>query len=230
MSLTGEYRNKTVRVAKYTAGVLQAGYPKYYRMSGGGTTFTYNGSAVTEAILAGFQTGSIGHVGTYLDCLDEFRTWVETAEAGTTDLILTEINDPYGEDATSCPIGEYANDFIFSTGYNINGELAIGDNISVNVLEAPSAVRESKAIAAGSNHSIHISSAGVIYTSGLNDEYQLGDGSTTAQNTPTALAGGTVWQMVAAGDSTPQQLTKTDFFTLGDVVLKGSVVMERSRQ
>lgn len=198
MSLTGQFRTKQIKVSKYSAGVIAAGYPKYYYITGGGTTYTYNGSAVSEEYLATLPDGAIGSVPSYFDLLDDFKTWVEAAETGL-DIDLTQSNQAYGEDAESCPIGNEPYATVFATGENSNGQLGQGDTTDRDELDNVVLANIRRADA-GNNHSGAINSDGDLYMWGLNTSYQLGDGTVTQRDSPVQI-GTNTWEIISCGNT-----------------------------
>lgn len=108
MANNGNYRMKDVVITKNdSGGVPEAGYPVTYSMVDA-TTFTYEGAVVTDNMIANMLDGSVGDGGTWLDLVEEFRSWVEGQE-----LFLfiqpDQINLSYGVDHTTCPVtyGDY---------------------------------------------------------------------------------------------------------------------------
>lgn len=55
------------------------------------------------------------------------------------------------------------------------------------------------AIAAGTNHSLAITTDGILYAWGANGWGQLGDGTTTQSTSPVQIGVDSDWQKVAAG-------------------------------
>ena len=108
MALNGQYRCKKVIIRKYdSVGDPVSGYPNNYNMVDG-TSFTYDGAAVTDNQIANLLDGSVGDVGTWNDLVNEFRGWVEFQEANL-NIQSQQINVPYGTDLVTCPIalGDY---------------------------------------------------------------------------------------------------------------------------
>ena len=111
MANDGTYRTKDVVIRKYdSGGAPVAGYPQSYSMVDA-TTFVYAGGgsvAVTDNMISEMIQGSIGDGGTWLDLVDEFRTWVESQEA-TLAIQSDQLNLPYGVDLVTCaiPRGDY---------------------------------------------------------------------------------------------------------------------------
>jgi len=111
MANSGEFRCKDVVIRKYdSGGAPVAGYPQSYSMVDA-TTFVYAGGgavAVTDVMIAEMIQGAVGDGGTWLDLVDEFRTWVEGQEI-TLAIQSDQINLSYGVDLITCPIshGDY---------------------------------------------------------------------------------------------------------------------------
>lgn len=81
-------------------------------------------------------------------------------------------------------------------GWNGDGQLGDGSGSSSTVptaVAAPAATTFS-AISAGSGHTLALTDAGTAYGWGYNPFGQVGDGSTTSQITPVAVAGGIIFQ------------------------------------
>ena len=86
---------------------------------------------------------------------------------------------------------------IFATGYNHDGELGDGSNIDRSVPQPIGVGGDTSpvivAIAAGYSHSLALTADGSVYSWGLNDYGQLGDGAVAMRTTPAPvkLADGT---------------------------------------
>ena len=113
---------------------------------------------------------------------------------------------------------------IYAWGLNKDGQLGIGSTKSQSDLpesvNLPSGVTAT-AIAAGGFHGLAVGSDGNIYSWGLNEDGQLGDGSTTNSDTPIAvtLPTAAVPVAVAAGDLHSLALTSDGtVFAWGDNV------------
>ena len=105
---TGGYRMQDLTVTKYVDGAVASGYPTTYKItaiSDNGERFVYDGGYVTETILAQLPEGTAVTSGTYLHLLEEFKAWVEAFESDL-DVDSVETNDPYGVNATWCPLYE----------------------------------------------------------------------------------------------------------------------------
>lgn len=63
-----------------------------------------------------------------------------------------------------------------------------------------SQLSQAKAVAGGYGHSLAISSTGALFSWGLNDNYQLGNGTNISSLTPTQIGLGPIWTDVACGD------------------------------
>lgn len=99
-----------------------------------------------------------------------------------------------------------ANGMVYAWGDNYHGQLGIGQaglgseqNAPVTTT-LPAGVRV-VAISAGGDHSLALGANGVVYAWGVNDSGQVGNGTTTNQNLPTAvsLPGGLTAIALAAG-------------------------------
>lgn len=85
-------------------------------------------------------------------------------------------------------------------GSNGSGRLGIGSGVANS--GAPVAIAGSlrlSSISAGADHACATTTAGLGYCWGLNNLGQLGDGSTTNRNTPTAVTGGVTFRTLITG-------------------------------
>lgn len=65
-------------------------------------------------------------------------------------------------------------------------------------------------VAAGGNHTLGLTSGGILYSWGWNGNFALGDGTGTNRSSPTIVAGGiTTWAEIAAGESHSLGITLT---------------------
>lgn len=92
---------------------------------------------------------------------------------------------------------------VYAWGDNAQGQLGIGSTASRSsptAVSLPPGVTAS-AVSAGNFHSAAVGSDGRVYTWGLNNQGQLGDGTTTSSTSPVAvsLAAGVVANAVAVG-------------------------------
>ena len=94
---TGKERSLTVRIYKYIAGVLQAGYPVAYQ---GRNAFQFQG--VDYPALSVFEMRVLP-VSDYTTRLAAFSGYVESLEAGL-EISLAQTNEAYRENLTACPI------------------------------------------------------------------------------------------------------------------------------
>jgi alpha-tubulin suppressor-like RCC1 family protein len=79
---------------------------------------------------------------------------------------------------------------VYATGYNGNGQLGVGDNNGRNTFTEALFLRGKNIfeIATGYDHSFALSSDGKVYTTGKNDNGQLGLGDYTDRNTFTEVS------------------------------------------
>ena len=94
---------------------------------------------------------------------------------------------------------------VWAVGYNTSGQLGNGENgnfktypVKVQIPVLPSGVTVTE-IAAGSEHTVFLTSAGTVYAVGLNMNGQLGDGTTTARLTPVQVSNISNVTAIAAG-------------------------------
>ena len=93
---------------------------------------------------------------------------------------------------------------VYGTGYNVDGELGLGDTINrFNLTEI--IIPDSKSvqhISCGSSHTAILMTDGSVYVFGYNSEGQLGTGDTNNRSTPTAmiLPSGKIAQDVSCGE------------------------------
>ncbi len=102
-------------------------------------------------------------------------------------------------------IEQAAQNVIYSWGYNLSGQLGIGNNTDMNVptpLSLPiNQVFNWKTISAGFQFSTAITQDGTAWTWGFNGNGQLGQGDTQDRNVPTQLGTLTNWNQITAGSS-----------------------------
>ena len=95
---------------------------------------------------------------------------------------------------------------LYAWGRNNRGQVGDGTNsrktspikICITTLTTSCATNWVK-VAAGNEHSLAINAAGELYAWGKNNYGQLGDGTTTHQNSPLKIGASTNWVSVAAG-------------------------------
>ena len=77
---------------------------------------------------------------------------------------------------------------VYVTGYNADGQLAIGNNIDYNTLQVAS-ISDVKHISAKGNHSLFLLHNGTVYACGYNQYGQLGLANNMNYNTPQQVKG-----------------------------------------
>ncbi|OPH61204.1 hypothetical protein BC351_14750 [Paenibacillus ferrarius] len=92
---------------------------------------------------------------------------------------------------------------VWSIGYNGTGQLGNGtiDSNYVKMIKRVNGLSNVKAISAGANHSVALKNDGTVWTWGLNDKGQLGNGSTTTKAAPVQVSGLSNVKAIVAGDS-----------------------------
>jgi alpha-tubulin suppressor-like RCC1 family protein len=91
---------------------------------------------------------------------------------------------------------------VYSWGTNTSGQQGDGATIGYRTVPWPvPAVTNAAAVAAGSNHSLALTTTGQVYAWGANGSGQLGLGHTTVQPTPTLIPGLSDIAGIAAGDT-----------------------------
>lgn len=121
---------------------------------------------------------------------------------------------------------------IWSWGMNSYGQLGNGNNNNTNPSNyIPTQIGTAinwKSVSAGREQSLAIKTDGTLWTWGLNDYGQLGDGTTINKNTPFQIGSGTNWKQVTAGnwfstalknDGTLYSCGRNDIGQLGDGTL-----------
>lgn len=120
---------------------------------------------------------------------------------------------PPGTVATSVAAGQYfslaatSTGDLYAWGFNGFGQLGIGTTVNSDVpvkVTMPAGVTV-KAVGAGDNHSLAVTSTGAVYASGKNTFGQLGNGTTTQTTVPVKvhLPAGVAVTSVAAGGISP---------------------------
>ena len=79
------------------------------------------------------------------------------------------------------------------------GQLGDGTNTDSTVPVAVAGGLTFQSVSAGSIHSCGVTTAGIAYCWGDNEDWQLGDGTNMDSTVPVALAGGLTFQSVSAG-------------------------------
>ncbi len=96
---------------------------------------------------------------------------------------------------------------VYATGINVNGQLGFGNN---TITYSPLIITPSigsltiVSVSCGSSHSVFITSSGAVYTTGSNNNGQLGLGNTTNVNSPTLVTsniGGLIISSASCGAS-----------------------------
>lgn len=92
---------------------------------------------------------------------------------------------------------------MFTWGYNASGQLGSGTTTSrVSPVSITGTISDWLHVACGSDHVIAVTSAGQLYTWGLNSSGQLGNNTTTNRSSPGLPAGFSLgWAKVSAGGS-----------------------------
>jgi alpha-tubulin suppressor-like RCC1 family protein len=91
---------------------------------------------------------------------------------------------------------------IWSWGYNLNGELGLGDSGSNKNRSTPTQIGTTSdwsIIAAGNYHTIACKTNNTIWSWGKNDSGQLGLSDTNNRNTPSQIGNDSNWSAIAAG-------------------------------
>jgi alpha-tubulin suppressor-like RCC1 family protein len=105
---------------------------------------------------------------------------------------FTEVTDLSDKNITSISAGHYHsfalsdNGKVYATGWNIYGQLGLGDTANRNAFAAVIFLSDKNITAlsdAGFGHSLALSGGGTVYAAGLNGGGQLGLGDTTDRNT-----------------------------------------------
>jgi alpha-tubulin suppressor-like RCC1 family protein len=89
--------------------------------------------------------------------------------------------------------------YLYSTGFNGNGELGLGDTSNRNVPNQIGSDNTWIKVSAGSNHSIAKKSDGSIWSWGFNGHGELGHNDTTTRSSPVQIGAGTDWAEISAG-------------------------------
>ncbi len=109
--------------------------------------------------------------------------------------------------------------FLFSCGNNTNGQLCDGTNTASNILipaTATGAQFRYIAISAGQTHTMAIRDDFTLWTSGFNNQGQLGLGNNTNVNALNQVGTGTNWFAISAGFVHSHALeTTTDLWSTG---------------
>ena len=96
---------------------------------------------------------------------------------------------------------EVQNTIIYAWGYNTSGQL--GDGTTSNrssPVTVVGGITNWRQISAGEFHGLGLTSSGVVYAWGRNNNGNLGDGTTTSRSSPVTVIGGiTDWKQVNAG-------------------------------
>jgi len=97
-------------------------------------------------------------------------------------------------------------------GYNNDGQLGDGTTIPHSRPARVPGVAglPTRSVAAGGQHSLGITPAGQLVAWGLNDNGQLGDGTTTARNSPTPIGEAKDWVQVAASGTAHSLALRAD--------------------
>lgn len=90
---------------------------------------------------------------------------------------------------------------LWTWGYNENGQLGDGTELSNRYLEKIGMEHSWSKIAAGNNSNLAFRSDGTLWGWGQNNFGQLGDGSTNTQYAPVRIGIGSNWTAIAAGDN-----------------------------
>ncbi len=93
------------------------------------------------------------------------------------------------------------NGTIWAWGYNLNGQLGIGNS---STLLSPTQIGTDTdwvSISTGGNSSYAIKSNGQLFAWGQNSLNQLGDGSTVDRNIPTQIGNSTDWGLIESGNN-----------------------------
>jgi alpha-tubulin suppressor-like RCC1 family protein len=82
---------------------------------------------------------------------------------------------------------------LYAWGYNVNGQLGLGDTTDRNVPTKVGTATDWITVACGQLHSLAINSSGELYAWGYNEYKQLGLDDTTDRNTPTRVGEASNW-------------------------------------
>ena len=93
---------------------------------------------------------------------------------------------------------------LYAWGDNTYGQIGFGDNggpevSPVNISDELGLIVTFSSIATGDQHSLALAADGTLYTWGLNDHGQLGDGTTNRQDSPVSISPELTFLAIAAG-------------------------------
>ena len=113
--------------------------------------------------------------------------------------------------------------YLMGMGDSGHGELGIGASVSAYSTVPKEIVGDVKAVAAGDEHSLYLTTDGTLYAMGVNTAGQLGDGTKTSRTTPVKIATGVAaiaasfsYSMYVTTDGTLYAMGSNNFGALGD--------------
>ena len=112
---------------------------------------------------------------------------------------------------SSHSLGLTSTGIAYAWGGNGSGQLGTGNTTSTSSpVTVVGGITNWSQLAAGSSHSLGITSTGIAYAWGANNSGQIGDGTTVSKLSPVTVVGGiTNWSQLVAGNSHTVGLTST---------------------